>query len=74
MVLLSDKIAVVFYSEQLLCYTACGDEKMSTDDKFEHLVDEPEWMQKMKKQEEKLRKIAEPPAGIKKIIEKTKKN
>ena len=69
MVLLSDKIAVVFYSEQLLCYTACGGEKMSTDDKFEHLVDEPECMQKIRKQEEKLRKMVEPPAGIKKIME-----
>ena len=69
MVLLSDKIAVVFYSEQLLCYTAFGGEKMSADDKFERLFDEPEWMQKVKKQEEKLRKIAEPPAGIKKIME-----
>lgn len=69
MVLLSDKIAVVFYSEQLLCYTACGGEKMSTVDKFEHLVDEPECMQKIRKQEEKLRKMVEPPAGIKKIME-----
>ena len=69
MVLLSDKIAVVFYSEQLLCYTACGGEKMSTDDKFEHLVDEPECMQKIREQEEKLRKMVEPPAGIKKLME-----
>ena len=42
---------------------------MSMDDKFDKLVNEPDWVQNIRKQEETLRKITEPPTGIKKIME-----